>query len=56
MRDESKLKSVSIRLDGALRERLEERARREDRPVSYLVQRALRAETARWDRQEGGAA
>jgi Ribbon-helix-helix protein, copG family len=53
MRDESKLKSVNIRLDGALREQLEERARREDRPVSYLVRRALRAEAARWERQEG---
>ena len=56
MRDESKLKSVSIRLDDALRERLEEQARLEDRPISYLVRRALRAEAARWDRHVGAAA
>jgi predicted transcriptional regulator len=53
MRDELKLKSVSIRLDDALRERLEEQARLEDRPISYLVRRALRAEAVRWDRQVG---
>jgi predicted transcriptional regulator len=56
MSDESKLKSVSIRLDDELRARLEELARAEDRPLSYVIRRTLRAEAARRERQEGAAA
>jgi predicted transcriptional regulator len=51
-----KLQSVSVRLESELRERLEELARAEDRPMSYLIRRALRAEAARRERQEGAAA
>jgi predicted transcriptional regulator len=41
------LQSVSIRIEPSLRQRLEALARAEDRPFSYLVRRALRAEAAR---------
>jgi Ribbon-helix-helix protein, copG family len=56
MSDESKLKSVSVRLDDALRERLEELARAEDRPLSYVIRRTLRAAAARTSQTQGQAA
>jgi predicted transcriptional regulator len=51
-----RLQSLSIRLDDELRKRLERLAHAEDRPLSYLIRRALRAEAARRERQEGVAA
>jgi predicted transcriptional regulator len=38
---------INVRVDGELRERLERLAAAEDRPLSWLVRRALRAEAAR---------
>jgi hypothetical protein len=47
--------SVSIRLEPSLRQQLEAMARAEDRPLSYLIRRALR-ETARREQQGEAAA
>jgi hypothetical protein len=52
---DSRLQPLSIRIDGELRAALEAQARREDRPLSYLIRRALRAEAARRE-QQGQAA
>jgi predicted transcriptional regulator len=41
------LQSMSIRLEPSLRRQLEALARAEDRPLSWLVRKALRAEAAR---------
>jgi predicted transcriptional regulator len=56
MNDEHEhLQSVSIRLEPSLRQQLEAMARAEDRPLSYLIRRALR-ETARREQQGEAAA
>jgi predicted transcriptional regulator len=39
--------TVHVRLEAELREQLEALARAEDRPLSYVIRRTLRAEAAR---------
>ena len=46
---------LSIRVEAKLRQQLERLARAEDRPLSYLVRRVLRAEAARAQTQERAA-
>jgi predicted transcriptional regulator len=47
--------TLHVRLEPELRSQLEELAAAEDRPLSYLVRRALRAEAARRQQQEQAA-
>jgi predicted transcriptional regulator len=56
MTSRTKLENLTVRLEPETREALERVAEREERPLAYLVRRALRTEAARRERQEGAAA
>jgi predicted transcriptional regulator len=51
MTTKHKLENVTVRLEAETREALEAMARAEDRPLSWLIRRALRAEAARCEAQ-----
>jgi hypothetical protein len=51
-----KLENLTIRLEPETREALERLAVREDRPLTYLIRRVLRAEAAQREPAEGRAA
>jgi predicted transcriptional regulator len=56
MTSRTKLENLTVRLEPETREALERLAEREERPLAYLARRALRAEAARRERQDGAAA
>jgi predicted transcriptional regulator len=56
MTTKSKLENLTIRLEAETREAFERLAEREDRPLAYLIRRALRAEAAKREAQGSAVA